>query len=127
LGQGEFSLGDPVGAHAPPLVADWSTSMATYHKRSNVETAFSTIKTNLGHSVLSKSRTGQIDEVLCEILAHNIVVVGQSRDRVRCRTDSQRVMLSSGAFQVLDDPRQRLDARRKITRYTRGCRPRKPC
>ncbi len=48
----------------------------SYHKRSNVETAFSMVKSKFGDSVLSKSDTGQQNEVLCKLLAHNIVVVG---------------------------------------------------
>lgn len=51
---------------------------SSYHKRSNVETTFSMIKGKFGDSVLSKSPVGQADEVLCEVLAHNIVVVGQA-------------------------------------------------
>jgi transposase len=52
--------------------------MAAYHKRSNVETAFSMIKGKFGDSVLSKSDTGQENEVLCKVLAHNVVVVGHA-------------------------------------------------
>ena len=36
------------------------------------------IKAKFGASVMSKSPTGQINEVLCKILAHNLVVVGQA-------------------------------------------------
>jgi transposase len=46
-----------------------------YHKRSNVESAFSMIKAKFGDSIMSKSRTGQMNEVLCKVLAHNVVVV----------------------------------------------------
>ncbi len=49
-----------------------------YHKRSNVETAFSMIKGKFGDSVMSKSPTGQANEILCKVLAHNVVVVGQA-------------------------------------------------
>lgn len=52
--------------------------MRSYHKRSNVETAFSMIKGKFGDSVLSKSDTGQENEVLCKVLAHNVVRVGQA-------------------------------------------------
>lgn len=52
--------------------------MVHYHKRSNVETAFSMIKGKFGDSVLSKSPEGQANEVLAKVLAHNIVVVGQA-------------------------------------------------
>ena len=42
-----------------------------YHKRSNVETAFSMIKAKFGDAVRSKSHTGQLNEVLCKVLCHN--------------------------------------------------------
>ena len=48
-----------------------------YHKRSNAETAFSTIKGKFGDSLRSKSDVGQINEALCKILCHNICVVVQ--------------------------------------------------
>ena len=46
-----------------------------YHQRSNVETAFSMIKTKFGPAVRSKSRTGQINEVLAKVLCHNLCVL----------------------------------------------------
>jgi len=49
--------------------------MQRYHRRSNVESAFSMIKRKFGDSVMSKSRTGQTNEVLCKVLAHNVAVV----------------------------------------------------
>ncbi len=49
-----------------------------YHKRSNVETTFSMIKAKFGGSLRSKTRTAQINEALCKILAHNICVLNQS-------------------------------------------------
>jgi transposase len=49
-----------------------------YHKRSNVESAYSMIKTNFGDSVRSKSDTGQINEALCKVLCHNICVLVQA-------------------------------------------------
>jgi transposase len=58
------------------FAADRDTFMAHYHKRSNVETTFSMIKSKFGDAVLSKSPTGQVNEDLCKVLAHNIVVVG---------------------------------------------------
>ena len=48
-----------------------------YHKRSNSETCFHMIKTKFGDSLRSKSRTAQINELLCKILCHNICVVIQ--------------------------------------------------
>jgi transposase len=51
---------------------------ACYHKRSNVETAFSVIKGTFGSALRSKSDTGQINEALCKVLAHNICVLVQA-------------------------------------------------
>ncbi len=52
--------------------------LAHYHKRSNVETAFAMIKRNFGTSVKSKSDAGQVNEVLCKVLAHNVCVLVQA-------------------------------------------------
>jgi len=49
-----------------------------YHKRSNVETTFSMIKSKFGSSVRAKTPTAQVNEVLCKILCHNICVLIQS-------------------------------------------------
>lgn len=49
-----------------------------YHKRSNVESAFSMIKSKFGGSVRAKTPTAQVNEVLCKILCHNICVLIQS-------------------------------------------------
>ena len=46
-----------------------------YHKRSNVETTMSMIKSKFGGSVKSKSPVAQVNEVLCKVLAHNICVL----------------------------------------------------
>jgi transposase len=54
---------------------DRETFMAHYHKRSNVETVFSMMKGKFGDAVLTKSDTGQHNEVLCKVVAHNICVV----------------------------------------------------
>lgn len=48
---------------------------AHYHKRSNVESAFSMIKRVFGDSVRSKTAIAQINEVLLKVLAHNIRVL----------------------------------------------------
>ena len=52
--------------------------MEHYHKRSNIETAYSMIKGKFGIALRSKSDTGQINEALCKILAHNICVLIQA-------------------------------------------------
>jgi transposase len=46
-----------------------------YHKRSNVETAFSMMKRKFGAFVRSKSPAAQINEILCKVLCHNLCVV----------------------------------------------------
>lgn len=48
-----------------------------YHKRSNVETAFSSIKKKLGETLKSKNKTAQINELLCKMIAYNITVLIQ--------------------------------------------------
>jgi hypothetical protein len=45
-----------------------------YHKRSNVETAFSMVKRNFGSKVKSKDFISQKNELLCKFLVHNITV-----------------------------------------------------
>ena len=51
--------------------------MEHYHKRSNVETTFSSIKKKLGETLKSKNKTAQINELLCKIIAYNITVLIQ--------------------------------------------------
>ena len=46
-----------------------------YHQRSNVETAFSMIKSKFGDSIRSKNYVAQVNEVLAKVLCHNIVEV----------------------------------------------------
>jgi transposase len=52
--------------------------MQQYHKRSNVESTFSMIKAKFGDSLRSKTRTAQINEALCKVLAHNLCCLIQS-------------------------------------------------
>src|SRR5438105_11887991 len=52
--------------------------MECYHKRSNVETTFSMIKSKFGDRLRSKTRTAQINEALCKVLAHNLCCLIQS-------------------------------------------------
>ena len=49
--------------------------MEHYHKRSNVETTFMMIKTKFGDKLKSKNWIAQKNELLCKLIAHNIVVV----------------------------------------------------
>jgi hypothetical protein len=52
--------------------------MEHYHKRSNIETAYSMIKEKFGSALRSKSDTGQINEVLCKALRNNVCVLAQA-------------------------------------------------
>jgi transposase len=46
-----------------------------YHQRSNVETTIMMVKTKFGDKLKSKNWTAQKNELLCKLIAHNIVVV----------------------------------------------------
>lgn len=50
-----------------------------YHRRSNVETAFSMIKAKFRDHVRSRTNTAMENEVLCKILCHNICCVIMSQ------------------------------------------------
>jgi transposase/predicted nucleic acid-binding Zn finger protein len=52
--------------------------MRNYHKRSNVESTFHMIKSKFGDKLRSRTRTAQINEALCKVLAHNICCLIQS-------------------------------------------------
>ena len=52
--------------------------LAHYHKRSNVESAFSSMKRKFGDFIRSKTERAQINEVLLKVLAHNIVCLVHS-------------------------------------------------
>jgi len=49
-----------------------------YHKRSNIETAYSMIKGKFCSALRSKSDTRQINEALCKVLCHNLCCVVQA-------------------------------------------------
>lgn len=51
---------------------------AHYHKRSNVETTFSMIKSKFGERLQSRTEGSQINEALLKVLAHNLCCVIQS-------------------------------------------------
>jgi transposase len=46
-----------------------------YHKRSNVESTFSMLKRKFGDSLRSKTPTAMVNESLCKVLCHNLVVL----------------------------------------------------
>jgi transposase len=49
--------------------------LAHYHKRSNIESTFSMMKRKFGDSLRSKTDVAMVNETLCKILAHNLVVL----------------------------------------------------
>jgi hypothetical protein len=49
--------------------------LSRYHQRSNVETTFSMIKAKFGGALRSRSEDGQMNEVLCKVVAHNLCVL----------------------------------------------------
>jgi len=49
--------------------------MEHYHKRSNVETVFQMVKAKFGETLKSKKLTAQKNELMCKLIAHNIVVL----------------------------------------------------
>jgi len=54
------------------------TFLAHYHRRSNVETVFSSMKRLFGASVRAKLPTAQVNEVLLKCLCHNLAVLVHS-------------------------------------------------
>jgi transposase len=54
------------------------TFLEHYHQRSNVESTYSMIKAKFGNALRSKTDQGQINELLCKVLCHNICCVIQS-------------------------------------------------
>jgi len=49
--------------------------LSHYHKRSNIESTFSMLKRKFGDSLRSKTDTAMINETLCKVLCHNLVVL----------------------------------------------------
>lgn len=48
---------------------------AHYHKRSNVESTLSMVKRKFGDALRRKTDVAMINETLCKILCHNLVVL----------------------------------------------------
>lgn len=61
--------------------------MDHYHKRSNAETVFSMMKRKFGNHLFSKSEVGQVNEILCRALAHNICVLIQEFHELDIKLD----------------------------------------
>jgi len=49
--------------------------LAHYHKRSNIESTFSMMKRKFGDSLRSKMDVAMVNETLCKVLCHNLVVL----------------------------------------------------
>ena len=49
--------------------------LESYHKRSNVESTFSMMKRKFGDSLRSRTDVAMVNEALCKILCHNLVVL----------------------------------------------------
>jgi len=49
--------------------------MARYHERSNAESVFWAVNAKFENAVRSKSDEGQVNEVLCKVLCHNMCVL----------------------------------------------------
>jgi transposase len=62
-----------------------------YHKRSNVESTFSAVKRKFGDSVMSKTDTGMVNEVLCKILCHNLTCLIQEEEALGIVRSSGRM------------------------------------
>ena len=54
---------------------DYENWKAHYHQRSNVESTFSMVKGKFGESIRMHKPVAQVNEALCKILCHNIVVL----------------------------------------------------
>ena len=61
--------------------------MQHYHKRSNVESTFFMIKQKFGDKLKSKNLKAQEKELLCKIIAHNIVVLIQESFELGVKID----------------------------------------
>jgi transposase len=70
--------------------------MEHYHKRSNIETAYSMIKGKFGSALRFKSDAGQVNEVLCKVLAHNICVLIQAMHALNIHPIFCDVQMSAG-------------------------------
>jgi len=54
-----------------------------YHKRSNIESTFTMMKRKFGDSLRSTSDVAMVNQTLCKILAHNLVVLIHETNELR--------------------------------------------
>ena len=79
------------GAWAKALgyfLAHRDTFLQHYHRRSNVESTFSMIKRKFGDALRSKAETAMVNEALCKILCHNLVVLIHEMYELAARGES---------------------------------------
>lgn len=72
-----------------------------YHKRSNVESTFSMIKKKFGDFVRCKTERSQTNEVLCKLLAHNIVVLIHEMFELKVEIDFKKAARKHPAQKVI--------------------------
>jgi transposase len=78
--------------------------LSHYHQRSNVETAFSMIKAKFGDAVRSKSDIGQLNEVLCKVLCHNLCVLIQAIHELGIEPKFAKETYKNNLFQESQPP-----------------------
>jgi transposase len=72
--------------------------MTHYHKRSNVESTFSSVKRVFGDAVRSKNDVAMVNEVLCKLICHNLA----------CLVHAQCELGIESEFWKEESPRQEL-------------------
>ena len=72
-----------------------------YHKRSNIETSFSMIKRKFGDFVRCKNEKSQDNEILCKVLAHNLVCLIHEIFELNIEVDFNDVKKNISAPKVL--------------------------
>jgi len=66
--------------------------MNRYHQRSNVETTFHMIKAKFGDKLKSKNEIAQKNELLCKLIAHNIVVLIHEMHELGIKPDFKAIL-----------------------------------
>lgn len=85
------SRGSPTWARMYKLFTENYVEFAKhYHKRSNVESCFAMIKRKFGDNCRCRSQRSQINEILCKVLAHNIVVLIHEIFELRIEVDFKK-------------------------------------
>ncbi len=72
-----------------------------YHKRSNIETCFSMIEAKFGKFLRCKTNESQNNEMLCKILAHNLVCLIHETFELKIETDFNKARKMLPAQKVI--------------------------